>query len=74
MPAFVFFFALLYPFRLSNSPRSRIAAASGGCVLAERRALDAIGGFGALKGALIDDCTLARCVKHAGFRTWIGYT
>ena len=74
MPAFVFFFALLYPFRLSNSPRSRIAAASGGCVLAERRVLDAIGGFAALRGALIDDCTLARCVKRAGFRTWIGYT
>jgi hypothetical protein len=74
MPAFVYFFALLYPFHLSNSPRSRIAAASGGCVLLERRALEAIGGFAALKGALIDDCTLAACVKRAGFRTWIGLT
>ena len=74
MPAFVYFFALLYPFRLSNAPASRITAASGGCVLAERRVLDAIGGFGALKGALIDDCALAACVKRAGFRTWIGLT
>jgi hopene-associated glycosyltransferase HpnB len=74
MPAFVYFFALLYPFRLSNSQRSRVAAASGGCVLVERGALEAIGGFAALKGALIDDCTLARCVKHAGFKTWIGLT
>ncbi|HEX2830623.1 MAG TPA: glycosyltransferase [Burkholderiales bacterium] len=74
MPAFVYFFALLYPFRLSSSPRSRVAAASGGCVLVERRALEAIGGFAALKGALIDDCTLARCVKRAGFMTWIGLT
>ena len=72
MPAFVYFFALLYPFSLSNSRHSRIAAASGGCILLERRALDAIGGFGAVKGALIDDCTLARCVKRAGYRTWIG--
>jgi hopene-associated glycosyltransferase HpnB len=74
MPAFVYFFALLYPFRLSNSPRSRIAAASGGCILLERRALEAIGGFAAIKDALIDDCGLARCVKAAGFRTWIGLT
>jgi hopene-associated glycosyltransferase HpnB len=74
MPAFVYFFALLYPFRLSNSPRSRIAAASGGCILLERRALEAIGGFSAIKDALIDDCGLARCVKAAGFRTWIGLT
>lgn len=74
MPAFVYFFALLYPFHLSNSPRSRVAAASGGCVIVERRALEAIGGFAALKGALIDDCTLARCVKRAGFTTWIGLT
>jgi hopene-associated glycosyltransferase HpnB len=74
MPAFVYFFGLLYPFRLSNSARSRIAAASGGCILVERRALDAIGGFGAISHALIDDCTLAQRVKAAGFRTWIGLT
>jgi hopene-associated glycosyltransferase HpnB len=74
MPAFVYFFALLYPFRLSNSPRSRVAAASGGCVLLERAALEKIGGFGAIRGALIDDCSLAGAVKAAGYRTWIGLT
>ena len=74
MPAFVYFFALLYPFRLSNRRGSRVAAASGGCVLVERRALEAIGGFAALKGALIDDCTLASRVKRAGYTTWIGLT
>jgi hopene-associated glycosyltransferase HpnB len=74
MPAFVYFFALLYPFRLSNSKRSQVAAASGGCVLVERRVLHEIGGFAALKGALIDDCTLAALVKRAGFATWIGVT
>lgn len=72
LPAFIYFFKLLYPFRLSNSRFKGVAAAAGGCVLLERRALDAIGGFGALKGSIIDDCALARHVKHAGFRTWIG--
>jgi hopene-associated glycosyltransferase HpnB len=74
MPAFVWFFALIYPFRLSNSPRSRVAAASGGCIIVERAALEAIGGFGALKGALIDDCALAALVKRACHSTWIGFT
>lgn len=72
MPAFVYFFKLLYPFAVSNSRSRLVAAAAGGCILAEARALEAIGGFGALRGALIDDCTLARKVKDAGFRTWIG--
>lgn len=72
MPAFVYFFKLLYPFHLSNSKSRLVAAAAGGCVLVERRALDAIGGFEAIKDALIDDCALARAVKREGFRTWIG--
>ena len=72
LPAFVFFFKLLYPFRLSNSRESRVAAAAGGCILLETRLLREIGGFEALRGALIDDCTLARLVKERGHRTWIG--
>lgn len=74
LPAFVYFFKLLYPFRLANGPSRRFAAAAGGCILIESRCLKAIGGFGALRGAVIDDCTLARRVKAAGFRTWIGLT
>ena len=74
LPAFVYFFKLLYPFRLANGPSRRFAAAAGGCILIESRCLEAIGGFGALRGAVIDDCTLARRVKAAGFRTWIGLT
>jgi hopene-associated glycosyltransferase HpnB len=74
MPAFVYFFELLYPFQLSNSPRSRIAAASGGCILLERGAVAAIGGFAPISDALIDDCTLAARIKAAGYRTWIGLT
>ena len=74
LPAFVYFFKLIYPFRVSNSASRRVAAAAGGCVLLELRALDAAGGFESLKDAIIDDCTLARRVKDAGFRTWIGLT
>lgn len=74
MPAFVFFFKLLYPFSLANGPSRRIAAAAGGCVLMETAALEGIGGFEAFRNALIDDCTLALRVKRAGGRTWIGLT
>ena len=74
VPAFVFFFKLLYPFRVSNSRRRLVAAAAGGCVLIETAILAQIGGFGALRYELIDDCALARCVKASGGRTWIGLT
>ena len=72
MPAFIYFFKLLYPFRLSNSSSSRVAAAAGGCILLETRVLDEIGGFNSLRGALIDDCALAKKVKARGYRTWMG--
>ncbi|MBT6275228.1 MAG: glycosyltransferase [Chromatiales bacterium] len=72
LPAFVYFFKLLYPFALSNNPRSRVAAAAGGCVLLRREALLKIGGFASLRSALIDDCTLARLVKGAGYPIWTG--
>ena len=74
VPAFVYFFKLLYPFRLSNSPTRFVAAAAGGCVLIETAVLEQIGGFASLRNALIDDCTLARRVKAVGGRTWIGLT
>ena len=72
LPAFIFFFRLLYPFHLSNGAGRRVAAAAGGCVLIETSVLARIGGFEAIRGALIDDCALARAVKDAGHRTWIG--
>jgi hopene-associated glycosyltransferase HpnB len=71
-PAFVFFFKLLYPFALANDPSRRTAAAAGGCVLVRTQALRALGGFAAIRGALIDDCTLAARVKSAGGTTWLG--
>jgi hopene-associated glycosyltransferase HpnB len=72
IPAFVYFFKLLYPFRLSNGPGRWVAAGAGGCMLVERSALEAIGGFAAVRGALIDDCALARAIKGSGRRIWIG--
>ena len=74
LPAFIFFFRLLYPFHLANKPGGWVAAAAGGCVLVETAALAKIGGFGAIRGALIDDCALARAIKDAGLRTWVGST
>ncbi len=66
VPAFVFFFQKLYPFPASNDPKSRIAAAAGGCMLVRRTALTDAGGLDAIKGALIDDCALARLLKPRG--------
>ena len=74
IPAFVFFFAMLYPFAWSNDPRRNTAAAAGGCVLLRRSAYRRIGGFAALGGALIDDCALAKAVKASGGATWLGLT
>ena len=65
LPAFIFFFRLLYPFHLSNGPGRRVAAAAGGCVLVETSVLDRIGGFEAIRGALVDDCGCA-AVKEPG--------
>lgn len=72
MPAFIFFFKLLYPFGLANKPTSRVAAAAGGCILVETQVLRTVGAFANLHDALIDDCTLAAHIKRAGYRTWIG--
>ncbi len=74
LPAFVYFFKLLYPFELSNSGSVRIAAAAGGCVLLETRLIDEIGGFRTIRKELIDDCALAKRVRSVGGRTWIGLT
>ncbi|MBV8729271.1 MAG: hypothetical protein JO336_05630 [Acidobacteriia bacterium] len=64
MPAFVFFFFMLYPPSWIRSARHRIAGAAGGCMLVRRAALEEIGGIQAIRGELIDDCALARAIKH----------
>ncbi len=74
MPAFIYFFNALYPFRRINSPNSNMAAAAGGCILVETRVLEQIGGFESIKSAVIDDCAFARRVKLQGFKIWLGLT
>jgi hopene-associated glycosyltransferase HpnB len=71
-PAFVFFFKLLYPFAWSNDANKAAAAAAGGCMLVRTDALRQIGGFAAIRGALIDDCTLAAALKRHRPPIWLG--
>jgi hopene-associated glycosyltransferase HpnB len=66
VPAFVYFFQMLYPFARANNPRSGVAAAAGGTVLVRREALARVGGIEAIKDALIDDVTLAKAIKKVG--------
>ena len=72
MPAFIFFFKLLYPFGLANKQKSKVAAAAGGCILVDTHVLKSANAFTSLHDALIDDCTLAAHIKASGARTWIG--
>ena len=72
VPAFVYFFAMLYPFRRVNRPASRTAAAAGGCMLVRRRALEEAGGLGRIRHAPIDDVALGRLLGRAGGRLWLG--
>jgi hopene-associated glycosyltransferase HpnB len=72
VPAFVYFFKLLYPFAIGNRPGAKLGVAAGGCILLRTDRLRAVGGFAALRDALIDDCTLAREIKRSGGSTWVG--
>ena len=72
IPAFVFFFGMLYPFRWASRPGARTAAAAGGCMLVERPVLERIDGVARFRDALIDDCALAREVKREG-PIWLGH-
>ena len=66
IPAFVFFFQMLYPFAWVNDKNRRTAAAAGGCMLVRREALREAGGIASIRGELIDDCALARRLKPHG--------
>jgi hopene-associated glycosyltransferase HpnB len=73
VPAFVFFFQLLYPFDWVNNGLKATAAAAGGTILVRRRALQRIGGIESVRGELIDDVALAAAVKVGG-RIWLGHS
>ena len=73
IPAFIFFFQMLYPFAWSNDPRRTTAAAAGGCMLVRRDVLRDAGGMAAIRDALIDDCALAKALKAHG-PIWLGLT
>jgi hopene-associated glycosyltransferase HpnB len=74
VPAFVFFFFMLYPPAWVANRNRRTAAAAGGCILIRPAALERIGGIAAIRGAIIDDCALARAVKRSGGGIWLGVT
>jgi hopene-associated glycosyltransferase HpnB len=74
IPAFVYFFAQLYPFRRVSRPRARTAAAAGGCMLVRASDLAAAGGLDRIRDARIDDVALGKLLKHAGGRCWLGLT
>jgi hopene-associated glycosyltransferase HpnB len=72
VPAFVYFFSQLYPFRWVNRRRAKTAAAAGGCLLVRREALQRAGGLDGIRGAVIDDVALARALKRSGSSIWLG--
>jgi hopene-associated glycosyltransferase HpnB len=74
IPAFLYFFLMLYPPTWIANSRAQTAGAAGGCVLLRRAALERIGGLAAIRFEVIDDCALARAVKHSGGKIWMGLT
>lgn len=73
VPAFIYFFQMLFPFAWVCAPQRATAAAAGGCMLIRADTLRDVGGIGTIRNALIDDCTLARKLKALG-PIWLGLT
>ena len=73
IPAFVFFFDMLFPFGWVNDAKRKTAAAAGGCMLVRREALEAAGGIASIRGEIIDDCALGARLKAHG-PIWLGLT
>lgn len=74
IPAFVYFFFMLYPPTWIRDTRRSTAGAAGGCMLVKAETLESAGGLEAIRTAIIDDCSLARLLKQHGGRLWIGLT
>jgi hopene-associated glycosyltransferase HpnB len=74
IPAFLYFFLMLYPPQWIADEDLSTAGAAGGCILLRREALEHIGGLASIRDEVIDDCALARAVKESGGRVWMGFT
>jgi hopene-associated glycosyltransferase HpnB len=74
IPAFLYFFLVLYPPKWIADRNSRTAGAAGGCILLRQAALKRVGGLAAIRHEVIDDCALARAVKRSGGTIWMGLT
>lgn len=72
IPAFVYFFFLLYPPKWIGNPQARTAGAAGGCMLIRPDVLARAGGIETIRGEIIDDCALAKAIKQSGGRVWLG--
>ncbi|MFJ7070312.1 glycosyltransferase [Streptomyces sp. NPDC101115] len=72
VPAFVYFFCQLYPFRWINQRRPLATAAAGGCVLLRAETAERARVPESIRQAVIDDVSLARAVRRAGGRIWLG--
>ena len=73
VPAFIYFFQMLFPFAWVGRPDASTAAAAGGCMLVRADALGCVGGISRVRNALIDDCSLAAHLKTIG-PIWLGLT
>jgi hopene-associated glycosyltransferase HpnB len=73
IPAFCFFFQMIYPFAWVNDPSRPVAGAAGGCMLVRRDVLQAAGGIDTIRNVLIDDCALAKRLKPRA-PIWLGLT
>lgn len=74
IPAFLYFFLMLYPPKWIADVKAKTAGAAGGCILLRREALERISGIAAIRSEVIDDCALARAVKRSGGKIWMGLT
>ncbi len=74
IPAFLYFFLMLYPPAWIADDELGTAGAAGGCILIRRELLERIGGLAAIRGEVIDDCALAKAVKASGGKVWMGLT
>lgn len=73
VPAFIYFFQMLFPFSWVTDDKSKVSAAAGGCILVRADALAQAGGICSIRHALIDDCSLAAKLKTIG-PMWLGLT